>query len=246
MQIKLNIATKTIIIIGFILLLQPGLKVTAQNLQTGRPSLSVSFVKPEIRQKAGDLSFNIARIVNHTDSAIRFKPFIILPDDWNLFSLPYNDTVVNPRDSISLIYRFKLPDNASSELNYEIMFRAYSMKNALLDEKACVIYPEARHDWEIQLPGQRVYFYPRKNQTSFAIKLINKGNSSEDISFYIGPDQKVELQNENGWKPGEPLKLEAFEDTVINFKAKYIAPPDRVFDLSKIQIVAQTNELYFK
>ena len=245
MQINLNIATRTLIIFGFILIFQPGLKVTAQNPEPDNTPLSAYFLKPEIRQKAGELSFNIARVINHSDSVIRFKPFIILPDNWNLFSLPYNDTLINPHDSISLIYRFKLPDKASSESKYEIIFRAYSLKNVLLAEKICHAHPEAKHDLEYLLPEQRVYFYPRKNHTSFEIIVKNKGNTSETINFYAGPDQKVELHSESGWQPGEPLKLNAFQDTVLKFNAKYISPPDRVFDLSKIQIVGQTDDLYF-
>lgn len=227
------------------MVLQPGLKVTAQNPQPGSSPISAYFLKPEIHQKVGELSFNIARIINNSDSAIRLKPFIILPDDWNLFSPPYNDTVVGPHDSISLIYRFKVPFRANSELKYEILFRVYSLKNTLLSEVICNAFPQPKHELEISLPEKRVYFFPRKNQTSFEIKIANKGNIGEDINLYIASDQKVELKSESGWQPGEILKLEAFQDTVIKFEAKYISPPDRVFDLSKIQVVGQTEDLYY-
>ena len=176
MQINLNIASKFIIIIGFYFLLQPGLDAAAQ-AQTNEPggkAFKVSFLKPEIFAKSGDLSFNIIKVVNKADTATRFKPILILPPDWQLFSIPYNDTVVNAHDSVSLIYRFKLPDQVSSEVKYDVFFRAYSMKNDLLSENICQVFPETVHNWEITMPENRVFFYPRRDQASFSIRIENK------------------------------------------------------------------------
>jgi len=244
LQINLNIAFKIIIIFGLSLFILPGLKLAAQvqNHEPDGQELSVRFIKPEINQKAGELSFNIIRAVNHSDSAVRFKPILILPTDWVLFSNPYEDTLVNAHDSVSLIYRFKLPKEASSDIKYEVAFRAYSMKNTLLAENACHIFPEPAHNWEVITPDSRVFFYPRQNQTHFDLIVENKGNTGELINLNFTVDKKVDLTSTGKWQPGQPIQLNPFQDTTLNFDIKYISEENRVFDLNKIQIHAVSGD----
>jgi hypothetical protein len=244
LQINLNIAYKFIIIIGFLFLSQPGLDVAAQaqTNEPDEPELSVSFVKPEIFTRAGDLSFNIIKAVNNSDSSVRFKPIIILPENWSLFSTPYNDTVINPHDSISLLYRFKVPENVSSEVKYEVLFRSYSKKNKLLSETICQIFPEPVHNWQITIPENRVFFSPRSNQTEFNVKIENNGNIGEEIDLQMAIDKKLEMTSAGPWQPGKPVILAPFQDTVIKFNVKYVNQDDRVFDLSKVQFQAVSGD----
>jgi len=241
LQINLNIAFRIILLIGLIFIFQPRQNVAAQSSEPVESHFSASFLKQNIHKKAGELTFNIVKITNHGDSAIRFKPFMILPQDWSLFSLSYNDTVVGPHDSISLIYRFKLPENVSSEVKYDLFFRAYSMKNELLAENLCHIYPEPVHNWEIFLPERRVFFYPRSNETIFDLKVENKGNASEVIDFQLVTDKKIEVISLGDWQTGQPISLNPFQDTTLKLKARYISEGDRVFDISKMQINAKAG-----
>jgi hypothetical protein len=244
LQRNLNIVFRILILIGLFFTWQPGLTVRAQTLtdEQARKGFSVTFLKPEIHQKAGDLSFNIIKAVNRTDSAVRIKPYIVFPQDWALFSAPYDDTLVNPHDSISLIYRFKLPENLSSELNYDVIFRAYSQKNQLLAESSCKVFPEPIHNWDMYSTNNRIFFPPRKDMTSFSLKIENKGNTTESVDLLLANDKKIEVSSTGDWKPGEKIVLDPFQDTLLNFSAKYVNPDDRVFDLSKLQIQATAGD----
>jgi hypothetical protein len=84
LQISLKIDYKIFIFIGLSILWQPGLNVTAQALAQGQEGqvLVASFIRPEIFQKTGQLSFNVVRIRNFSDTAVRFKPLLILPPGW--------------------------------------------------------------------------------------------------------------------------------------------------------------------
>lgn len=245
MQISLNIVYKILIFIGLsISLLQPGQHATAQVLtrDAADGALTSHFLKPEIFQKSGALSFNIVRVINQADTAIRIKPIIVLPSDWTLFSMAYNDTLVLPKDSISLIYRFKLPDRMSTEVDHQVFFRAYSMNNKLLSESSSTVYPEAVHYWDVIVPDQRVFFHPRMNKVAYEIRLENNGNIAEVIDLDISTDKKVELTSLGDWQFGQGIRLEPYQDTVLKFNLKYVNPIDRVFDLSKIQINAVSGD----
>lgn len=243
MQISLKIDYKIFIYIGLSILWQPGLKVTAQALVQGPDDrvLAASFIKPEIFQKAGQLSFNVVRIRNLSDTAVRFKPILILPAGWAPFSAPFRDTIVPPDDSISLSFRFQLPVQVSSEIKHEIYFRAYSMQNKLLSESSFIVNPEVYHDWDVILPDKRVFFYPRMNLVEFELLIQNKGNTAEVISLLIEPDNKINLNNIGDWKSGQDISLAPYQDTLLKFNVRYTFSENRVFDISKVQIHASAG-----
>lgn len=240
MQNRLTIDLKLIFLIGLSLFFLPGLNLKAQSTGQGPEEkiLSVSFVKPEIAQKAGQLSFNVVRIRNLSDSAVRIKPILKLPEDWLVLSTPFRDTLVGPNDSILLSFRFKLPDEVSSETKYDISFRAYSMKNKLLAETQCAVFPEPFHSWNIFLPENRIFFYPRRNTAEFEIRIANNGNTDESIDLQLEPDKKIELTSVGAWKAGNPLELQPFKDTTLKFNVKYTSDEYRVFDISKLGVKA--------
>jgi hypothetical protein len=239
--IRLEIDLKIFVVIGLSLLLCPGLKLAAQNPGQGN-ILSVSFVKQEINPKAGQLSFNVIKIRNQSDSAQRFKSILKLPDDWMILSAPFRDTIVQPNDSVLLSFRFKLPDRVSSETSYDISFKAYSMKNQLLSESVCKVYPEPYHNWELSYPDKRIFFYPRNHLADIDVSLKNNGNTEESINLTMSPDKKVEMKALGAWQPGNPIVLKPYQDTTITLNVRYISEEDRVFDVSKLDLKASTNE----
>lgn len=240
MQNSLKIDFKIFIFIGLSVFWEPVLEVKAQAQAQGHEGkiLNVSFVKPQISQKSGQLSFNVIRIFNQSDSAVHFKPILVLPPGWVPFSAPFRDTIVQPNDSLSLSFRFQLPEQVSSDISHEIFFRAYSMQNQLLSEGSCSVHPEAIHNWDVVLPDNRVFFYPRKNVANFNVRLENKGNTEELISLVVKADKKVEMTSPGEWGSGQGIKLAPYQDTVIDFNVRYIDAEHRVFDISKVQIQA--------
>ncbi len=169
----------------------------------------------------------------------------MLPDGWLSFTTPVNDTLIGANDSISIPIRFQLPEKVSSEISHDIAFRAYSMQNKLLSETHCTVKPEAFHKWDVTLPDNRVFFYPRNNNSDFTIFIENKGNIEEQIDLNIITDRKVELVSTGAWQPGQPINIKPFQDTTLKLNAKYINDDQRVFDLSKIQVIAEAGEAKF-
>ncbi len=245
MQFILKIDYRILIFIGLSILWQPGLKLKAQvPLQDHNGQvLSASFVKQEIFQKSGQISFNVIRIRNLTDTAVRIKPVLILPDGWLPFSTPFRDTIVPPHDSISLSFRFQVPVQVNAEIKHEIIFRAYSLRNILLAENTCNVHPEAFHAWDIIIPDKRVFFYPRTNLSEFELLLQNKGNTEELISLNIQPDNKLNLDNTIDWKTGQNILLAPYKDTLLKFNIRYTFAENRVFDISKVQINASASDV---
>jgi hypothetical protein len=246
LQISLKIDYKIIFLIGFSILWQPAQNVTAQGQVQDhqRQALSASFIKQEISQKTGQLSFNVVRIRNNSDTAIRFKPIFVLPAEWIVFSPPFKDTIVQPNDSISLSLRFLLPEKASSEIKQDIIFRAYSMQNKLLSEGKFTVQPEAFHDWSVDLPDKRTFFYPRMNFAQFELHVTNKGNVAEKIKLSVEPDDKLALANLNkDWQSGNEITLRPYQDTVLKFNVRYNFSEYRVFDISKVQIKASSGDV---
>lgn len=229
---------RVIIFSGLLLLYSHPQMLKGQVVQGQGEKVLSSFVKPEIHQKAGELSFNVVRIHNPADTTIKIKPVINVPTGWAIFSASFVDTIISPGDTISLSFRIRIPANASSEIRHQIFFRAYTMENKLLNESSFFVFPEVFHNWDVQLKDKRKFFYPHQKEIRFEMDVLNQGNTPERISIEMEPDNRIELQSLGDWEPGQDVYLEPFEDTTLNFAVRYNLSEDRIFDISKIRITA--------
>jgi hypothetical protein len=225
----------------------PLMNLSAQQPDPSQPEkpISVRFVKSESFLKAGDLSFNIVRAINNTDTAVRIKPILLLPQGWGMLSSPFLDTLISPHDSISLSFRYRLPGKVSSEVLHYLDFKAYSMKNELLAACQSVVHSEVYHEWSVTLPTQRIFFYPRSNDAKFGITVQNNGNATEHINLTIESDENIVINEKIDKVQSRMLTLGPYTDTVINFDIRYKSSENRVFDMSRVQVKASTPESSF-
>jgi len=237
-------ACRRLFFINLAILLCSCLNISAQYSEppANVSSLESSFVKPMVYQKLGELCFNVVRIYNPTDSVIRIKPILNIPDDWALFGSSFIDTLVQPNQSISLSFSLRVSSDASSDIQHQIDFNAYSDNNRLLSTSSFLVQLEAMHKWDVIMPDKRVFFYPDLNEARFEMKIVNMGNVAEVISIDIQPDKKISLKSMNGWEFKQDIRLAAHQDTIIEFKATYNYSDDRIFDIGKVQIYASAGD----
>jgi hypothetical protein len=205
--------------------------------------LKASFVKSEIFQKAGELSFNVVRIYNYSDNAINILPILDVPDGWAIFSSAFTDTVIPPNSDISLPFRFRTPSTAKSDIEHIVSFKALSANKNIFIESSFVVKLESFHNWDVIIPEKRVFFYPRMNLARFDIIIVNNGNTNELISLDIKPDSKIKLEclSSSDFRP--EINLAPNSDTTLCFTAAYVYSEDRVFDVSKVQIHATDGKI---
>ncbi len=225
------------LLVPFLFLLTPFI-ASAQS----SASLTTSFVKSEINQKKGALSFNVVRINNNTTQPIAIRPILDLPEGWAMFSTAFHDTIVPAKASIALPFRFRTSSNAKSTIKHVIRFKAFSSKSNILIENSFTVVLEKYHDWDVIIPEKRVYFYPRMNSARFDIIVVNKGNTNEHITLDIRPDVKIQLESKTLSGFIQQINLPPNSDTVLNFEATYVYSENRVFDISKVNIYASTEE----
>ncbi len=214
---------------------------TAQSIATP-PPLETSFVKNEIVQKRGALSFNVVRIKNNTDRNIEVRPVLNLPEGWAVFSNYFRDTVVPAGATISLPFRFRTSGATVSSKKHTVNFKAFSSKSNLLVESSFTVILEKYHNWDVVVPEQRIFFYPRMNMAKFEITVVNKGNTTEHITLDIKPDLKILLESRNLSDFTQQIDLLPNSDTIFKFEATYVYSETRVFDMSKVKIFASTPE----
>jgi len=159
-----------------------------------------------------------------------------------MFSNSFVDTVVLPHSSISFPFRFRAPEKAKSDIEHVIYFKAFSANKNILIESSFVVKLEEFHKWDVITPKTRVLFYPRMNLAKFDIAVVNNGNSTEHITLDIKPDNKILLEGLSASDFKQEIILASNSDTTLKFKATYIYSEDRVFDVSKVQIHASTND----
>ncbi len=233
--------TATSILLGILLLVN--VIVYSQEINnTTNPLYDASFVIPEVLQKSGELSFNVVRIHNYSDSTIQIQPILDLPKGWAVFSTSFIDTIIPPKSEISLPFRFRTPTDARSNIEHEVEFKAMIAKKNILIESSFIVKLEAYHSWDVIIPNKRVFIYPRTNTANFEIIIVNNGNTNEIISLDINPDSKIILEGISASDFKQEINIAANSDTTLKFNATYTYSKDRVFDISKVQIYASNSD----
>ncbi len=204
-------------------------------------ALRISFVKTNINQDAGSLIFNIARIKNNSAEQINLQPVLKLPGNWAFFSGSLKAISLRPADSISIPLRIKIPVSASSEINYTIELQLFTDENQFLSRRTFTVRTRPVHNWDVQVPQERLYFFPGSDRLSFDLKILNNGNISDTIALDILPDRKIKLKTRDELDPPGFVILKPHTDTTLPLTALYSYDEERIFELSKIQIFAKAN-----
>ncbi len=227
----------------FALLLFFNQELLSQNKdrKAGGQSLEARFIKPEFSQEAGVLGFNVVHVFNHTNRPVRVRPDIVAPDGWAIFSTALIDTVIPPYDSIFIPFRIRIPTEANSDKKHEVVFNLFSPSHELLLQEVSHVQPISFHSWQVVIPKRRVYFYPRLKLAEFNVIIQNNGNTHELVTLDVVPDYKVRIGNASDWQPGQQYKLGPHSDTTLHFRVYYTNQQERLFDISKIQIIALTD-----
>ncbi|NOY51740.1 MAG: hypothetical protein GXO88_14400, partial [Chlorobi bacterium] len=148
---------------------------------------------------------------------------------------------INPGDSVSIPLRIKIPFSASSEINYKVELQLFTDENQLLSSRTFDVKTRPVHDWDVQVPQKRLYFFPGSDRLNFDIRIINNGNISDTISLDIIPDRKIKLIARDESDSPAYVVLGPHTDTTLYLTAIYYYNEERIFELSKIQIYAKAN-----
>ncbi|MDA3943225.1 MAG: hypothetical protein PF694_06755 [Bacteroidetes bacterium] len=213
----------------------------AQSASSLNP-LQVSFVKPIIQHEAGRMSFNVLKIINPTSDSINLKVTPELSEQWTLVNQLAENYTVNPGDSLFIPVRFTVPLKLNTELKQTIVLGIFDQYNNLNRKADFALELPTIHQWELEVPEQRIRLFPRITQASFEIKLINNGNTAESIAIDIVKDKKLTLIS-NGQEISDlKFEMKAFSDTTIPIQILYAYKKERVFDIAKIQFFASNGE----
>lgn len=204
--------------------------------------LTITFVKPEIIRNNGELSFNVVKVQNNTSESLSIRPILDLPDGWAFFSTSLTDTIIPPQTTLSFPFRFRTSEHSKSDIEHHISFKAFSSENNFLIEKSFIVRLNTIHNWDIIIPEKRVLFYPEAEGASFEIIIANKGNTTEEIIVDLKIDRNIKLVDITGNDVNLNINLGANRDTTLRFTAIYKGTKDRVFDINKIQIFANSSD----
>ncbi len=200
--------------------------------------IEASFIKKSIYQKSGELSFNVIRLYNTSNEAVRIHPILRLPNGWSAFSNSIQDTIIPAGDSLFIPLRLRIQSQLYSQDEYTVELDIYSNSNQLLTSCSFLVQLEIFHSWDVIGPDKRILLFPNQGSASFVIKLLNRGNTTEIIDVELQTDNKLTLLSVSDMDLRPKITLKPNQDTLLEFKVTYDYNEDRIFDIGKIQIFA--------
>lgn len=188
------------------------------------------------------MTFNILRIYNLTDSSIFVKPVLNVPDKFAVFSTSFADKEIAPGDTVSIPFSIRVPSEAIAIIDHNIIFQGFSKQNKLIVEDTFFIQAQPFHKWNVLIPDKRNFFYPGRNKAYFEVIIKNEGNVAEQINLEIRPDKKLSVETHGRSALLHLITLPANSDTTLHFTSSYSYDKKRVFDISRVQVIATADD----
>lgn len=236
-----NHTIQLVIIILLVLQQQHNPVIAQNNNASGGAAFESRFLKNNLSIKTGELSLNIVRVYNRGDQDAGIKPVLKVPPKWGVFSASFVETNVQAGDSVSFPFSIRIPKIATATESHEIIFQAFSLQNKLIISDTFSVQAEAFHKWDVVVPEERFFFYPRRNVAEFEVRLHNAGNVPETINLEIRPDKKLKVVSKTGEELIIKIELPPNTDTSFFYKASYTYDKKRVFDISRVQVLAHAG-----
>jgi len=218
-DIKTNYFTRLIMILKVSCVFFLTCNVFSAYSQSNEPDLALSFVKQNDSIKAGDIHFNVLRIVNKTSSSVTGSTNFKVPENWKLIAFPSDVITIQPGDSALFPVRVSPSADAIGGISY-ILNGSFHTQQKQYNSNAYLTIP-AISKWEFYVEKNSIYFPENEKSVAVKIRVINRGNRNELIKLDLQVGKLLALENLTPDNYQEYVKLPAFKDSTITYNILY-------------------------
>ena len=188
------------------------------NGQTNKEEISAFFTKTNDSIIAGNLCFNILKIVNEGAKPVKARLSFSSPENWKIISMTSDSLQIEPNDTIFIPVHISPSVNATGGISY-IISALLKTDNSVISASSNISV-KAQGKWEFSVLKNKLFFTETNPNTTIQIKLSNKGNTNEliKLDYKVGKLLSFRQDNENF---SEYINLPAFKDTVIYQTVSY-------------------------
>ena len=181
--------------------------------QSQKNDIELKFIKETDSIKSTDLYFNILKIWNNTTKPIVGNLKFNGPDKWTIISFPTDQTILVPGDTITVPLRVSPIANALGGISY-IIGATFRSSQKLVTTSAYVTLP-SKAKWDFSVNKDNIYFTKHNPNTTFEIRLSNKGNTNELIKLDLEAGKLLKFQDNPDNSFFQFVNLPAFKDTIV-------------------------------
>lgn len=183
--------------------------------------LYLEFVKPKKNHRTDSLYFNVVKVVNNTNSAVRGNAIFLVPDDWKMLS-PKRTPIVVPAGSIQYVpVRIKLPRSMKGGLTYLLTAGLDRDNEKRVLANAYINVPKVSR-WGASSNDKTIYFNSREPESEYTVNLQNRGNSDEMIRLDLEVGSRLLVNGPNNGSNVAFVEVPPNTDTSIVFRVSEI------------------------
>ena len=162
-------------------------------------SLQLDFLKSEEIVSVDNVVTNVARAVNRTSRPIRFNLDLAYPGGWRVVNDLTKLYTVAPGDSTFIPIRLVPSKTTSGNVNYFISATAYSEFGDALASSPWSVQVKKITKWNLLVEEKHVYFTNESDSATLHVRMLNEGNSVEQIRVSFIPDSRLKVLDHE-WK----------------------------------------------
>ena len=178
-------------------------------------AVEIEFIKKQVEQAADSIYFNVCKIKNTTNKAIKGQIRINIPKGWHLIANPSMELTLEANDSITLPVRVSIPRNAIGGMAY-VIDASFEAADGYYSGSSYLKIP-LKTKWDMYLNNSTIYFNEYFETVQFSVHISNKGNAPEliNLQFEVGRLLDVLEINEN--KKDYFVKVPPQTDTIYTY-----------------------------
>ena len=231
--VKKHINYKSVIVIGFILLML-GCNNSFSQVNTFyidgavTHGIELSFVQPETVITKGQIISNVIKVKNISTDSLDIYIRLNYPPTWKclfntdrMYTIPQDDSIFLP---------VRIIPEAFMKGNTKYYINAY-LENENREQIASTYFfasTERISQWEMIVnPDSRIYFKNNESTANFDLKILNTGNEKQDLIMTMANARSNLLIMDTAGNAISNFKydisLDAQDDTTFKYKINYLA-----------------------
>ena len=210
------------------------------------PRLDLKFTRHSIEAVPGKTIFNVLKIINKSNQAQTFNLILTVPSGWSVVGSPNQELTISPIDSILVPVRVAIGENVRGDIGYSIIATVADIKgNPLKNEYSFVKIPR-KTDLRVKFLTRIDYLDQQTGQSTFNIRVENKGNREEIVSFLIESDFNLGIGSARLNLYSADINIPPFTDSIVSYNVFHTKSEYDTKNLFKVHVTAKTIDTTYQ
>lgn len=207
--------------------------------------LDLKFAKHSVEAKKGKTIFNVIKITNQSSQTQTFNLHITVPSGWQTIGREIQELTLSPLDSTFIPIRVAIGEKVRGDIGYSIIATLTDGKGNTIKNEYSFIKIPREVDMRVKFLTRFEYLDQQTGLAPIRIKIENKGNREEMVSFSIEGDNYIAISEARLHNYNFDMNIPPYSDSTISLNVYLNKNIETSKEIFKVVATAKTIDSSF-